>query len=226
MAKGKRREELRPSVAPGGLLLPAHTESAAMQQLQRHSGGPDTPFRGWTGFVSSLLDTAGAVVDAAINRATQLLARNEEREGGAAVMHEAMGKDLKDEAVMKELVERFEVLDDGEDAALLPSVSGGEREESDELADDGACELELAAESGPWTLLDLSSRVKGGGEFSLRDCHGVVGQEGVGKVKRSPPQLDIRGYSHVRDCVWLQPGLSLVAWSGGRPSAKYLELHR
>ena len=125
MAKGKRREELRPSVAPGGLLLPAHTESTVMQQLQRHSGGPDTPFRGWTGFVSSLLDTAGAVVDAAINRATQLLARNEEREGGAAVMHEAMGKDLKDEAVMKELVERFEVLDDGEDAALLPSVSGG-----------------------------------------------------------------------------------------------------
>ena len=64
--------------------------------------------------MSSLLDTAGAVVDAAINRATQLLAGNEEREEGAAVMHEAVRKDLKDEAVMKELVERFEVLDDGE----------------------------------------------------------------------------------------------------------------
>ena len=38
LGTGKRREELRPSVAPGGLLLPAHTESAAMQQLQRHSG--------------------------------------------------------------------------------------------------------------------------------------------------------------------------------------------
>ena len=110
------------------------------------------------------------MVDAAINRATQLAAAVvHEAVMHEALMHEAVMKDLKDlsevhgvkelrEAVTKELVERFE------DAAFLPSVSGGEREESDELADDGACELEPAAEPGPWTLLDLSSRVKGAGE--------------------------------------------------------------